>query len=199
METKRKQSFVGLVFVGLVIVTAAIMGTLAIGQSVASTAPATDCEQYVIHTTNPDEATVYQVTSTRATLCVTYKFDGAGTAHFSATVAPWYQNGSQDLNVECSTRPCPSVTPSVSSIHHGAGEHVSVVYTIVSQAGTSGLFIVYHAGCDPFYLAFGSSPFSVFATAWSCGPSSGITGGLRSENWTVTGYTGIYSLSLPWK
>jgi hypothetical protein len=200
METTRKQTYAGLAFAVIVIGVVAFMGLLGFGQSAVLTASttATGCQQSASSAFNPDTATVYYVTSTRAVLCVTYEFGGTGTTSFFTTVQPWYQMGSQVAETQCSTATCPNVTASVSSAHHGANAEVLVTYTITSQPGLTGLFIVFHAGCSPLYLAFGSIPSSVYLTAWTCGPSSAITGGLRSGNWSVTGFTGINSLSVPW-
>ena len=144
-------------------------------------------------------ASVYNVRSSIAFLCVTYQFEGAGLANFTITVQPWYQNGSQLGSSQSETNyTLPTITASPSFSNHSASAMVNVTYTIQSPANLTGLFIVFHDGCDPFYLAFGTVPASVFLTAWTCGPNNVLTGGYRSGNYSVTGFTNIEAYSVPW-
>lgn len=146
-------------------------------------------------------STVYYVNSTRATLCVMYKFIGAGVANFtSPRVQPWYQNSNEMGNASCSAASCevPTVTASPAVVNHSAGALVTVTYTIQAPANMTGLFIVFHVGCDPVYLAYGTLPSTVYLTAWTCGPSNALTGGYRSANYSVTGITNTETAFLPW-
>jgi hypothetical protein len=144
-------------------------------------------------------ATVYDIRSSYSLLCVNYQFEGAGLANFTTTVQPWYQNGSQVGSTQCVTS-CvlPIITASPSFSNHSARAVVNVTYTILSPANMTGLFIVFHDGCDPLYLSFGAVPSSVFLTAWTCGPNNVLTGGFRSGNYSVTGFTNIEAYSVPW-
>ena len=144
-------------------------------------------------------ATVYNVRSSYALLCVTYQFEGAGLANFTTTVQPWYQNGSQAGSTRCETS-CvlPAIKASPSFSNHTADSVVNVTYTILSPPNMTGLFIVFNDGCNPLYLSFGSVPASVFLTAWTCGPYNVLTGGFRSDNYNVTGLTNIEAFSVPW-
>lgn len=161
--------------------------------------PPTGCAESANPAANPSLATVYRVTSTQAILCITYKFGGAGNTSFSTSVMPWYQTGQGYAEPpQCTDTTCPNVTASVLSADHGVNATISVVYTIASPSNLTGLFIVFHAGCNPFYLALGQDPSTVYQTAWTCGPSNAISGGYRSNNWNATGSTGISTLSVPW-
>lgn len=154
------------------------------------------------HTSAANMATVYHVTSTVAVLCVTYEFVGAGVANFtSPNVQPWVQNGSEVDDLSCSSTNCNhlfNISSTPAWVDHGADTEVNVTYTIESRANATGLFIVFGVGCNPIYLAFGAVPSSVYLTAWTCGPSNVLTGGYRSDNYNVTGFTNIEPVSVPW-
>lgn len=166
-----------------------------------SESPTTGCAESTSSTSNL-MATVYHVKSTRAVLCVSYKFQGDGTADFFTTVQPWYQTGTSlpAPNSQCtSTEGCPIITASPSSAYHVANAVVSVTYTITSRQNLSGLYILFNAGCNPIYLAFGSSlPSTVYLTAWTCGPSNALSGGYRSGNYSITAVTGLETAFAPW-
>ena len=152
-----------------------------------------------INNNSGTRASVYNVRSSIAFLCVTYQFEGAGLANFTITVQPWYQNGTQVGSTQSETNyTTPTITASPSFSNHSADASVNVTYTIRSPANMTGLFIVFHDGCDPFYLSFGTVPASIFLTAWTCGPSNVLTGGYRSDNYSVTGFANIEAYSIPW-
>ena len=150
---------------------------------------------------NSNLATVYFVTADRAEICVTYRFDGAGTANFSTVVEPWVQSGIElTYPLECLPTGCqpPTITASPRYANHGAGAEVTVEYTVWSSVNTTGLYAMVHAGCDPLYLSFGSVPSSVYLQAWTCGPANVLSGGFRSDNYSVIGTDNIQVDQLPW-
>ena len=147
---------------------------------------------------NGTGAPVFHITSTKAVICVLYKFEGAQTTNFTTRVEPWYQTGASLSDAQCSATDCPTVTASPSSAYHGVGGEVAVAYTISSPVNLSGLFLVFHPGCSPFVLAIGPMPSSVYNMAWTCGPVNAVSSGYRSINYNVTGVTNVEILAAPW-
>jgi hypothetical protein len=193
-------SLTKVLFASIIVVMVASVATFGFSQTNRANPAAPDCSQQASAgiPSNMTKAQVFHVTSTKAVICVNYKFEGAQTTSFFTNVQPWYQNGASLSDVQCTSTDCPSVTATPASAYHGAGSEVTVAYTITSSANLTGLFLLFQAGCSPFILAFGPAPSSVYLTAWTCGPVNTVSGGYRSDNYNVTGMTNVAVMTVPW-
>lgn len=193
-------SLTNMLFASILVVMVASVAAFSFSQTNNANPGAPDCNQRVSAgiLLNTTAAPVFHVTSTKAVICVNYKFEGAQTTNFTTNVQPWFQNGASLSEVQCTATDCPAVTATPASAYHGAGSEVTVAYTITSSANLTGLFLLYQAGCNPFILAFGPAPSSVYLTAWTCGPVNIVTGGYRSDNYNVTGVTNVIVMAVPW-
>jgi hypothetical protein len=198
----RGTSLTYVLFASIIIVMVALVAALGFGQTNNASPAAPDCNQRVSAGiplyVNATAAPVFHVTSTKAVICVNYKFEGARTTYFTTNVQPWFQNGANLSEDQCTATNCPTVTATPASAYHGAGSVVTVAYTITSSANSTGLFLLFQASCSPFILAFGPAPSSVYLTAWTCGPVNVVSGGYRSDNYNVTGVTNIVVMTVPW-
>jgi hypothetical protein len=153
------------------------------------------------NTSNLRNATVYHVTSTDATICVTWTFEYAGWGSFIHILQPWVQNGTWE-DTPCGANPnralskmCfdPTVTAYPETANFSVGENVAVSYTIESSANTMGLYALFISPCDVLYLSFGSPPSTVYTNDYSCGPRTAIP----QPSFALTGVTNIDVMSVP--
>lgn len=205
---RKGTSLTSALFVSIVVILAASVAAFGFSQtnsanpSTSASSSLGGCSQQVgpgiPSNMNTTGAPVFQVTSTKAVICVLYKFEASQTTNFSTRIEPWYQTGASLGDAQCSVTVCPTVTASPASASHGANSVVAVAYTIASPSGLSGLFLLFHAGCSPITLSFGPIPKSVYLTAWTCGPVNIVSGGYRSDNYNVTGVTNVAVTVVPW-
>jgi hypothetical protein len=199
---RRGMSLATALFASIIVAIVASVAIFGFSQTNNASPAVPDCNQQVSAgiplNMNMTAAPVFHITSTKAVICVNYKFEGAQTTNFFTNVQPWYQTGDSLNDAQCSTTACPTVTATPASAYHGAGSEVAAAYTITSSANLTGLFLLFHAGCSPFILAFGSTPSSVYLTAWTCGPVNIVSDGYRSDNYNVTGVTNVAILTVPW-
>lgn len=199
---RRGTSLTNVLFATIIVVVVASVATFGFSQTNNASPATPDCSQQVSAGiplyVNTTAAPVFHVTSTKAVICVNYKFEGAQTTNFFTNVQPWFQNGASLSEVQCTATDCPIVTATPASAYHGSGSEVTVAYTITSSANLTGLFLLFQAGCSPFILAFGQAPPSVYLTAWTCGPVNIVSGGYRSDNYNVTGVTNVVLMFVPW-
>jgi hypothetical protein len=156
---------------------------------------------------SPNRASVHEINSSRAVLCLNYARGSQGNASFfNFILAPWIQNGSQVENVNNQQCPviqgkyqCPgfTVVPSPeSAVFKNSTEEIALAYTITAAPSASGLYIFFITPGNPIYLSFGHAPTTVFLTAWTSGPR--LPSGVLPPNYNVTGGTNVDLIAIPW-
>jgi len=153
----------------------------------------------------PNRATVYQITSSHAVLCVSYARGSQGKTSFDFNLQSWVENGSQvgSLSNPCSIVQgeyrCPgfTVVPSLeSAMFENSTEKVALAYTITASPSASGLYVFFLTPGNPIYLSFGHPPTTVFFTAWTSGTR--LPAGVLPPSYDITGGTDIDVTLVPW-
>jgi hypothetical protein len=173
---------------------------------VNSTTIGVACDHSLSSAESANRATVYEINSSQAVLCLNYTRGSQGNASFSNfSLAPWVQNGSQ---IESVNQPCPAiqgkyqcpgftVVPSPeSAVFENSTEVIALAYTITAVPSADGLYIFFLTPGNPIYLSFGHAPATVFLTAWTSGPR--LPSEVLPPNYNVTGGTNVDVTYVPW-
>jgi hypothetical protein len=168
----------------------------------ASTTPA--CDHPLSSEGSLNHATVYQITSSHAALCLNYALGSQGETSFGFSLQSWVQNGkdASALNpcqINQGAYECPGFTviPSPKSATFGnSTEEIALTYTITASSSANGLYVFFIRPGNPIYLSFGQTPTNVFSTAWTSGTR--LPSGVLPPSYLITGGTNVDSISVPW-
>lgn len=165
------------------------------------------CNHQLSSAGSPNRATVYEINSSQAVLCLNYTRGSQGNASFfSFSLGPWVQNGSQVESANNQQCPvvqgqyqCPgfTVVPSPeSAVFENSTEEVALAYMITAAPSANGLYIFFLTPGNPIYLSLGHAPTTVFFTAWTSGPR--LPSGVFPPSYNVTGGTNVDLIAVPW-
>lgn len=196
------------VAISLVVVVGVAGAPFFLAQSdgvLGSTTAEVTCNHSLSSAGSLNRATVYQITSSYAVLCLNHTRGSQGKTFFISSLQAWVQNGSQ---VESADRPCPivqgeyrcsgfTVVPSVeSAVFENSKQEIALAYTIKALPNASGLYIFFLTPGNPIYLSFGQAPTTVYFTAWTSGPR--LPAGALPASYNVTGGTNVDVTLVPW-